>query len=214
MWNSKTHLYAVVYCCVHVDTGDPKTWDTWVGSRSISPLKIPKEKLFQRFHMRMFKEKKCNTLHADGTLATFYRSSLSSSIPPLFLTKCTISPLLKEAENTTSMMRNISKDDLVRFPCLLSLGNFQAEFFQAHSSCPLASLYFWWGEETPWELLSPKIFACGCWPGLLPKGKVASTLWTDTIDEASSDGRGNATNLHTISVIPLQIITSLILPPC
>lgn len=171
MWNSNTHLYAVVYCCVHADTGDPKTWDTLVGSRSISSLKTPKEKLFQRFHMRMFKAKRCNTLPADGTLATFYRSSLSSSTPPLFLTKCTISPLLKEAENTTSMMRNISKDDLVRFPCLLSLGNFQAEFFQAHSSCPLASLYFWWGEETPWELFSPKYLLVGAGLAFFQKTK-------------------------------------------
>lgn len=102
------------------------------------------------------------------------------SLPPS-LSSSILSPLLshqmynfsssKTSGDTASVMRNISKDDLVRFPYLHSLDNFQAEFFQAYGSCPLAFPYFWWVQETPQELPSPKCWLVGAGLAAFQKAK-------------------------------------------
>lgn len=178
-----------------------------VGDRSISSLKLPRKSYSRGFKWEHLKKK--------GVIPSMQSKHWLTSLP-LSLSSSILSPLLscqmynfcssKRSWDTASMMRNISK---------ITLQGFHVYFLLATcpSSCPLAAPYFWWGEETPWELPSPKCLLVGAGLASFQKTKVAPTLWTDAIDEAKFRWGRNATNLHTVSVIPFQIATSLILPP-
>lgn len=184
----------------------------WQGEHFFT--QTPKEKLFQRLRIRTFKGK---------SVIPYMQTKhwLPSLHPPLFssILTCLLSHLMynfsscKRSWDTAGVISSTRKDELVRFPCLSYLGNFQVEFFQAYSSCPLAALYFWWGEEAPWELPSPERLLVGAGLVFSPKAK-----WPSPVNRhyGRSQFRWmgvNATNFLPISAMPLQIITPLTLPP-
>lgn len=143
VFGSDSRCEALRHICMLLciaDTGDPKALrHCQVGIRSISSLKLPRK----------------------SSSGCFKRECSEKSVTPYVKTKhwlpfplCPLpfSPFLshqmyhfssKRKWDTTSVMRNISKDDIVGFPCLLCHGNFQDGVFQAHSSCPLAAPFFW-----------------------------------------------------------------------